>query len=86
MNFSALETALISLVVGLVFSALTFWVGLTKLFVSRNTCNERHRHDDETDDRIRKKLDILFTMVRGLIVYSDMAPDKKQEILNARGE
>lgn len=83
MAFSGLETILISVVVGLVASgvvAAKMFFTLTANFVRRTECEKEHQISAE----VSTKLDLQFRMLRAVILYLDLPPEKKSEILNMR--
>jgi hypothetical protein len=74
MEFSPLETSLITVV----FSVACGLV-VKHRSVSRAECQRQHVRQDE-------KFNILFRMVRALVVHSSIPEEEKVRILNQRGD
>ncbi len=96
MEFSALETITITML-GSVFTAGVVRVWMGRSFVTVKTL-QLTRESLERDIRVIKDahsedskhtaatLRQLFSMTRALILYSDIPAEKKEAILNGRGE
>ena len=46
---------------------------------------ELQQQQTTSQQKTENKLNIMFRMVRGLVVYSEMAAETKEKILNERG-
>ena len=47
--------------------------------------DEQHRQQVQFQVDVNKKIHTIFRMVRGMVVYSEMSPEKKEKVLNERG-
>ncbi|XPV75538.1 MAG: hypothetical protein ACNI27_12960 [Desulfovibrio sp.] len=74
MTFTPLETLLISTVLSILVG-----VCVRGGSVSKGDCEKQSMVMD-------KKFTIVFRMLRGLVVHSDIPDDKKAEILNEKGD
>ncbi|WP_461210399.1 hypothetical protein [Desulfocurvus sp. DL9XJH121] len=85
MTLTPLETllggALVSFITGV--SVRLFMGGA---FVTRQQCRLNHEQDCRNNGSVQRKLDIQFRMLRALIIHSDLPVEKKEEILNERGD
>lgn len=99
MQLSPLEASLIGGLVAVISSGTTGVLVKAILggkYVTKEQCNEQHRHDQCRDDLIRKQQsndmqelkkssNIQFRMIRALITYSDIPKHEKEKILNTNG-
>lgn len=91
LTFSPLETLLISLVFAII-TAVAVRLFLGKKFMTREECAAYHGQDAQIRKSVEKKIDdlaeqnkVVFRMVRGLVVYSNLDSADKERILNDRG-
>lgn len=93
-QFTPLEAVLMGMLISLLTGVVMRWL-TTRSFVTCEDCEARHqgvlnsmkelrtqREQDLKDVKETNKT--IFRMLRGLIVYSDIPQDKKEEILNDR--
>lgn len=91
MSFSPLETLLIALFFG-ILSAIVEHFFLGRKFMTREECAAYHSQDDDIRsdvegkiDELNRKHNVVFRMVRGLVIYSNINETEKERLLNDRG-
>ena len=91
LTFSPLETLLCSLFFAII-SAIAVRLFLGKKYMTREECAAYHGNDAKIRESVGHKIDnlaqqnqVIFRMIRGLVIYSEMDAGNKERILNERG-
>lgn len=98
MNLTGFEAALLSVLGGIVLMALGYWLGgrgkqtVTACAACRESCQKDmrdrlaslERTQDDLAAEVARKVELLFRMVRSLIIHSDIPKDEQDRILNDR--
>lgn len=93
-TFSPLEAVLLGMLISVLTGVLIRWLTV-RSFVSCEDCEQKHKiieaglqtmRDERKEDLKTQKqtMNIIFRMLRGLIIFSDIPQEKKEEILNDR--
>lgn len=76
---TGLETALIGLG-SVCLGSFGTWFTISRFYVSRRECNLRHKDEQKTE----KNFQLIFEMLREVILCLPIDNEKKAEILNKR--
>lgn len=85
MQLTGLEAGLLAALVG-VTSALVTWLLGRGSYVTKEACRRQHEQECKAEQSLRQAVDILYRMVRSLVVHSNVPPEEQARILNDRSE
>jgi len=85
LTFTPLELLLLTAFIS-ALTAVSVRIWLGSKFVPREQCRLRHDASEDTFDAVSSKLNILFRMLRALVVHSDIPKDIQAQILNTRAD
>ena len=90
MTFSPLEAALMAFVASILTAIVARMLAI-RVFMSRAECLKNHLATDLADhaaaktiNGIEAQIGTIFSMIRGMVVYSDLPPEIKEKILNSK--
>ncbi|WMW65769.1 hypothetical protein [Nitratidesulfovibrio liaohensis] len=85
MTFTPLELVLLTGFISAVIAlGVRIWLG--SRFVPHEQCRLQHDASADSLDNVNTKLNILFRMLRALVVHSDIPKDTQAQILNTRAD
>lgn len=88
MIVTPVEASLAALLVAVVSGVLIpLWRG--RKYVTCTDCDKRHTAEQEACDKQhaddKEARQVLYRMVRALVIHSDMSAEEKEKVLNDRG-
>jgi molybdopterin synthase catalytic subunit len=82
----ATETGLWAAALGVVITFFGTVLGMHRRYVTRAECETCQRHHNDDLSEIKRTNRIQFRMLRALVVHSSMPAEKKEALINDRGD